>query len=233
MSYFGAQLGKRPAGEPDAAEQKKPAEVRKEERPYFAASLGPCPSKPEGHVANTGEPGAPKAPLDTPSSDQLGVVCPLCRGPLEASAGLYRCLGRCGARWLEDSPGHLVDVAALLFGVCACCQPPQALARGEHGAVCPATGSPHMLLPGGPMLLADAAPEGLCQCCAPAAALVRRDGVLVCSAKPGHHYRRAGEEVVLIAARAAPAAADALDAIDAALRRNNARLTVNGLFDLD
>jgi hypothetical protein len=83
------------------------------------------------------------------------------------------------------------------------------------------------------MLVADAAPEGLCQCCAPAAPLVRREGVLVCSAKPDHQYRRAGEEVALITARAAPAAADALGAIDAALRRNNARLTVNGLFDLD
>jgi hypothetical protein len=105
--------------------------------------------------------------------------CPLCAGPLDAELGIYRCRGRCGARWLEDG-GALLDMAALPFGACACCQPPRALVRGDQGAICPATG-----------------------------------------------------RVQLQPAPPPPGPDETLAAIDRALRANSARVTVNGLFDLE
>jgi hypothetical protein len=57
--------------------------------------------------------------------------------------------------------------------------------------------------------------------------------MLVCPARPDNRYRRERGQVVLIPTKAAPTAAETLEAIDVALRRNSARLTVHGLFDLD
>src|SRR5436853_3247811 len=235
MSYFRTNLGKRPVDQPDAEAQPKSDAGWEKERPYFAARLGPCPSKAEDRRPEGGDRGvagdshssqSPHAERQAPIS-----CCPLCRAALLAEGGLYRCAGRCGAAWLEESPGRLVDLAALPFGVCRCCRAPRALVRGERGAVCPASGSAHLLLPDGTTILADTAPQGVCQCCAPPAPLVWRDQALVCSARPDNHYRRAGEQLVLIPTT--PAATETLEAIDAALRQNSARLTVHGLFDLD
>ena len=126
----------------------------------------------------------------------------------------------------------MIDLATLPLGVCACCERPQALVKGDQGAVCPVSGKAYLLLPDGATLPADAAPHGICQCCVPPMPLVRRDGKLICQARPDNQYRRVGERVTLILpSKAAPA--ETLAAIDAALRRNSARVTVNGLFDLE
>jgi hypothetical protein len=159
-------------------------------------------------------------------------TCPLCRGPLEGQGGIYRCAGRCGARWLEEAPGRLLDLAALPHGICACCTPPRPLVRGGPGLVCPASGREHLLLPGGASALVDALPHGVCACCAPPMPLIADDDALACLARPDRRYRREGRRLIALAPAPATGAA-ALEAIDAALRRNSARLTTNGLFDLD
>ncbi|MGD9100197.1 MAG: hypothetical protein PVF45_06920 [Anaerolineae bacterium] len=148
--------------------------------------------------------------------------------------GLYHCQGRCGARWVEESPGHLVDLAALPLGVCACCQSPRPLVKSEQGAVCPVSGRAYLLLPDGTTLYADAAPHGVCLCCVPPMPLAWQDGSLVCQAKPANRYRRAGDQVSLIPrAKTTAPTSETLEAIDAALRRNSARVTVYGLFDVE
>jgi hypothetical protein len=145
-------------------------------------------------------------------------------------------VGRCGARWLEESPGRLVDLAALPFGICGCCRPPRALARSGApagpGAICPAGGKTYLLLPNGAAVLAEALPYGTCRCCDPPMPLIRQGAALACLARPDQRYQRKGDRPVLIAPPH-PTGAEALAAIDAALRRNSARLTTNGLFDLD
>jgi hypothetical protein len=236
MSYFNMQIGERPIDEPDESNQlDKSSLIHKKELPYFAASLGACPAKPD-RQAQSGDARNPHAedidPLTRSPAHPL-TPCPLCRGPLEGEQGVYRCAGRCGARWLEESPGRLIDLAALPLGICACCRPPRALVRGERGAVCPASGDEYVLLPTSPLPLDVAAPEGLCLCCAPPSPLARQDGALVCVAKPHNHYQRQGGTHVTLAPPSTPTTAAALAAIDTALRRNTAKLTVNGLFDLD
>jgi hypothetical protein len=240
MSYFDAGIGKRPTEQTNAKEA--PAEKRDEETPYFAARLGPCPSDIRDYEPKSGEQAAldaqahaltrSRAHALTRSRAHALTQCPLCRGSLEAHAGIYRCAGRCGARWLEEAPGRLVDLAALPHGICACCAPPRPLVRGAPGPVCPASGRAHLLLPGGASVLADALPHGVCACCAPPMPLVAQGDALACLARPDRRYRREGQ--TLIALAPAPAAgAAALEAIDAALRCNSARLTTNGLFDLE
>jgi hypothetical protein len=156
---------------------------------------------------------------------------------MHVAGGLYLCQGRCGARWLEEVPGQLVDVAALPYGVCGCCTPPHALVRAEEGAVCPGSGATYLLLPDGTVRRADDAPYGLCQCCAPAAPLTRRDGKLVCQARPDHVYQvdhRQGKTALFIGPPNPIATSEEVwQAIDSALQRNSARVTVNGLFDPD
>jgi hypothetical protein len=145
---------------------------------------------------------------------------------------VWRCQGRCGARWLAEG-AQLIDLASLPFGACSCCELPHALVRAEQGAACPASGLAYLLLPEGPRQLAEVAPHGLCRCCAPPMPLLLIEGVLVCRARPTQHYRRVGGQIVPAPAAPGDAGADVLAAIDAALRRNSARVTVNGLFDVD
>jgi hypothetical protein len=121
------------------------------------------------------------------------------------------------------------------LGICACCNPPQALVKGHRGAVCPTTGRVYLVLPDGTVLPADAAPEGLCRCCVPPMPLVRQGENLVCMARPDHQYERRGDQVLLVAApgnASSQVPAETLAEIDAALRRNSARVTINGLFDV-
>jgi hypothetical protein len=64
--------------------------------------------------------------------------------------------------------------------------------------------------------------------------LAWQDGSLVCQAKPVNHYRRTGDRVSLIPRTKTTApTSETLEAIDAALRRNSARVTVYGLFDVE
>lgn len=228
MSYFNSELGQRPLAPPEAPAQTAPPGDAGEKGPrLFAAGLGACP-RPLDRADSPG-----------PVAEQAGglldasALCPLCRAPLPApdACGVRECAGRCGARWLPDAGGRLLDVAALPFGVCACCRPAQPLARAEGGAVCPRSGQEYLLLPGGPILRAQAAPEGLCACCAPPAPLLRQGQDLVCSAKPAQRYELRNGAPVPVASPAGAAAI--LAAIDAALRKNSARVGINGLFDLD
>ena len=229
MSYFDARLGQRPVlGIKDEEEKTKDMGPR----PCFATQTGPRPLTP-GDV-NTQYPIPNPTPLRSGDYRIQSPNCPLCRGPLSREDDLYHCQGRCGARWVEASPGHLVDLAALPLGVCACCQPPQALVQSEGGAVCPTSGRPYLLLPDGATLPADAAPHGICQCCVPPMPLACRDGHLVCQARPTNHYRRVDGKVALIPTpRTTAPPAETLAAIDAALRRNSAQVTVYGLFDVE
>ena len=218
MAYFKATIGPPPAQKP--VEKKDRPAAQKLTSPYFAAQVGRSPD-PAG-PAKKGEVFAPPS------------TCPLCRGDLAAEKGLYRCQGRCGSRWLAEETGRLIDLAALPFGVCACCDRPQALACGDRGAVCPSSGREYLLLSGGPALLPDAAPDGLCQCCRPAMPLIWQDQQLVCQVRTYQQYERRGDQLMLVAPDARKTStAETLTAIDEALRRNSARLTVNGLFDLD
>ncbi|HET9224878.1 MAG TPA: hypothetical protein VFO07_20360 [Roseiflexaceae bacterium] len=90
----------------------------------------------------------------------------------------------------------------------------------------------HLLLPGGASILVDTLPHGICSCCAPPMPLIAEGDALACLARPDQRYRREGQRLIALAP--APATkATTLEAIDAALRRNSARLTTNGLFDLD
>jgi hypothetical protein len=90
------------------------------------------------------------------------------------------------------------------------------------------------LLPDGETLPADAAPHGICQCCVPPLPLLWREGHLVCQARPDNRYRRVGSQVSLVpTAQTNAPTAETLQAIDAALRRNSARVTVYGLFDVE
>jgi hypothetical protein len=89
-------------------------------------------------------------------------------------------------------------------------------------------------MPDGTTLPADAAAHGICQCCAPPLPLVWREGNLTCQARPDQRYRRINDRVTLIPSPAAAATpVETLATIDAALRRNNARVTINGLFDVE
>ncbi len=232
VSYFSARVGQRPgreeggggaggrevgSGEAGSREQ--------ESGSYFGARLGPL----ETNAPNSP---IPHSPIPTPQS--LISNCPLCRGTLVQEGGLYRCQGRCGARWVQESPGRLVDLAALPLGVCACCERPQALVQGERGAVCPGSGQDYLLLPDGETLPATAAPHGVCQCCVPPLPLLWWEEHLVCQAKPNNCYQRVGSQVSLVStAQTNAPTAETLQAIDAALRRNSARVTVYGLFDVE
>lgn len=212
MSYFKANLGGRPL-QPMNESKPEPESRLVERKPYFSAELSPkLVGKPDYEVVET--------------------HCPLCRGSLAAGDDrLLHCRGRCETRWLRDSSGHLLDPATLPFGICACCSPPTPLSRSDRGAVCPAGGVEYLILPDGPVPLDEAAPLGLCLCCQPPAPLIEQDdGTLVCRAKPFHQYRRDGDHLHLIAPTAQ--STTALDAIDIALKQNNAGVTVNGLFDL-
>jgi hypothetical protein len=223
MSYFDVQLGKRPGGESGQKAEQLVAEAAGP-RPFFAAAVG---RRPWAMAERPDEPGRPA----TLSLCRHASECPLCRGALEEQGGVYRCAGRCGALWLEEAAGRLVDLAALPFGICGCCQPPRALVRGDRGAVCPASAREHLLLPDGARILADTLPYGTCACCKPPMPLIQQDGLLACLARPDRRYQRLGEQLIPSAGQTDTAAV--AEAIDAALRRNAARLTVNGLFDLD
>lgn len=164
-------------------------------------------------------------------------ACPLCRGELAEADGLWHCQGRCRARWLATAAwgpgGGWLDVAALPFGLCGCCMPPLAMAQGRDGlAVCPGSGEDYLLLADGSSLALRDTPFGLCQCCAPPRPLARQAEAVVCAGRPHQAYEltAAGWRPL----REPPAdASRALAEIDAALRRNAARLNVNGLFDFD
>lgn len=201
------------------------------EAPFFGAITG---ARPVHSVEQPAIHGASPADIDSGEpeveNNLSAHICPLCQSRLTDEHGILVCHGRCGARWIEDIPGRLVDVAALAYGICACCPRPRPLVRAEHGAVCPASGNEYVLLAEGPRLLSDAAPLGFCLCCAPAAPLIYRDGVLVCQSKPSSRYGLISGKPRLVRP---PDAAETLAAINAALRRNAANVTVNGLFLFD
>jgi hypothetical protein len=229
MSYFDTDVGKRPIEQ--MAAKKETIQERDEETPYFSARLGPCPSKPDSRRPQATEQAYPGAQVTLPSCHRV-INCPLCRSPLETQGSIYHCAGRCGARWLEETPGRLVDLAALPHGICGCCAAPRPLARGEPGPICPASGRAHLLLPSGASVLVDTLPHGVCSCCSPPMPLIAEGDTLACLARPDQRYRREGQRLIALAPAPAGSAA-ALEAIDIALRRNSARLTTNGLFDLD
>lgn len=220
MSYFKANIGP-PTGEKQQTDKHQAPSNRQSverQKPHFAAELGQRPAEPA-------------TPRPAATSPVRPVTCPLCGGQLLAKDGLYLCQDRCQTHWLADATGHLVDLVTLPFGVCTCCTPPQALLRSNQNAICPISSEVYLLLPDGPALLAEAAPHGLCQCCQPAIPLVVQNNQLVCGAKPFNQYEKHGEQITRLSTTPA-SPSDVLDAIDEALRRNTAQLTVNGLFDL-
>lgn len=239
MSYFRARVGPCPVGgmESDGRRPKTGGRASGSEdwnpAPYFAAHLGPRSSSNDGQASGAGDP-KPRSTQSKVQGRKSEMACPLCRGVLQRVRGLYHCTGRCATRWLEESPGHLLDVVTLPFGICACCEGPQPLVRCDNGAVCPATGREYLLLPEGPAPRDLAAPLGLCQCCFPPMPLVERDETLVCRVKLGNRYERLGDQVRLVSTpEGTPTLTETLEAIDTALNQNSARLTRYGLFDFE
>lgn len=240
MSFFNAQLGERPQDDPAKPAQASPAPVAFDsalgERPQDdlakPAPAQPAPAPAVFGVALGERPAGDPAPAASQGASAGPSCCPLCRGELLADAGLWHCVGTCGARWLADGMGRLVDLASLPYGICACCADPQALVRSDIGhAACPRTARIHLILAGGRPVLADRLPDGACSCCAPGQPLVRLGAAVVCPARPEREYAQVDGVWQL---QAAPASVDAtLSAIDAALRANNAKVTVYGLFDVD
>lgn len=233
MAYFGVSLGRRPGAETNKREtqsQEKTIEGSKPEpHPHFASQIGLRPATNATPVAESPSP-IPRSPTTIPEP----LLCPLCRGSLAVEDRLYRCQERCGGRWVETSPGHLVDVAALPYGVCTCCSSPQALVKSDAGVVCPVSGRAYLLLPDGTTFLADATPYGVCQCCIPPMPLVWQAGSVVCLSKPGNRYQHDGGGLALAPkGKTTATPQETLQVIDAALRRNNAWVTVNGLFDVE
>jgi hypothetical protein len=221
MGYFGNNIGKRPAQVVDPANDK--VHGIPEATPLFGAAAGARPAAVCHEALPRDEalpaPAKPAAPA---------LRCPLCLGDLVDEHGIWRCAGRCGGRWVEETPGRLLDLAALPYGVCGCCERPQPLVRADGGAACPRSGSCYLLLPEGPRLATDAAPNGLCPCCMPPEPLIWRDGALSCRARPANRFQRVDGRLIPATDPAAT-----LAAIDAALRRNSALVTMNGLFELD
>jgi hypothetical protein len=259
MSYFDTRLGKRPASTPSTEQSKHETPSAVEPTGLFAASTGARPSGAGQGDAETrrrgdaevGWEGRISAKRDTPGMQSVHPVadnehnqrpattvspchqaCPLCRSDLVSERGLWRCQGRCGAKWLEEG-GRLLDLASLPFGICTCCKQPAALIRTDDGVQCPGSGRGYLLLPEGARLRDEAAPYGVCLCCTPAMPLVMLGDVLVCRAKPQQRYTQAQGQVVAQPEAPAHDLTATHAAIDAALRRNSARVAVNGLFDLE
>src|SRR6476661_6541430 len=110
MSYFDAGVGKRPIEQADVKDMQAGSQA--EATAYFAARLGPPPRSPDSQAQPVEAPAQRDAGAHTLTRSPAHSLtqCPLCHSALKHHDGLYRCLGRCGARWLEDSPGRLVDL---------------------------------------------------------------------------------------------------------------------------
>jgi hypothetical protein len=104
------------------------------------------------------------------------------------------------------------------------------LVSAEVGAICPSSHTEYLLLPEGVMLRAQAAPLGICRCCLPPQPLVNKSGALCCRNKPQQRYQVENGEVVWLGFAPALDQEEVTAAIDAALRANNAELTLFGLF---
>ena len=213
MGYFGKQVG-RPVSTPKSPLPAQPSLAQNGGTAHFAAQVG-------------------KSMVAKPSAAALD-RCPRCNGTLAEDDGYMRCSGRCGRRWIGGGPGRWLDPAALPFGACACCRPRVALVAAEVGAICPGSHAEYLILPEGVKLRAEVAPLGICRCCLPPQPLVMKGANLVCRNKPQQHYRRvtggANGEVEWLGLAPATDQAAVTAAIDAALRANNAELTLFGLF---
>lgn len=211
--FFKSHLGKREQAESD---QTPATQAPTPEPQPFGATLGerPVQSVPAG---------VQRRPVFT--------HCPLCRGELKYDAGLWLCQGRCHARWIVEHE-RLLDVAALPYGICACCAEPQALVRSTIGfATCPTSARIHLLNSDGTRLLVDTLIDGTCACCSPMQPLARIGAQIVCTRQPHEHYVRAGDTWQRLTSTKLPSAS--LDAIDQALRENTAKVGLYGLFDVD
>jgi hypothetical protein len=221
MGYFGASVGE-PISEKatvaEAAAAPAPTEVQKQG--FFAVQVGPKACSAAGTLPAGNKPSSPR--------------CPLCQEQLEQAEGLYQCAGRCKRRWWMDGLGKLVDAAALPYGICNCCQSPQALAPIGVGAICPRSGCEYLLLAQGPVAKTIAAPHGLCLCCIPAQPLVAQGEWLLCGAKPQQRYQWLAGDLQWLGLATAHSSgmSETLAAIDMALAQNSAHLTLHGLFDL-
>lgn len=122
-------------------------------------------------------------------------------------------------------PPDAREPGAPLFADCPLCRGPLASERGVYHCR-GRCGARWLVVPPGQLMDVAALPLGICGCCEPPQPLARAEAGAICPAS--------GREYMLLPTGPAPrSAADTLAAIDAALRRNTARLTVNGLFDLD
>jgi hypothetical protein len=111
------------------------------------------------------------------------------------------------------------------FADCPLCRGALANQRGLYHCL-GRCGARWLVVPPGRLLDVAALPLGICGCCEPPQPLARAEAGAICPAS-GRQY------LLLPDGPAQRSAADTLAAIDAALRRNTARLTVNGLFELD
>lgn len=217
MGYFGKQVGQPVVvqeGAQEKAKEMSQSPAKGGNMPLFAGHVGKAVAK---EMASAG--------VDR---------CPLCQATLHNEDGFARCGGRhdggCGRRWVCGGAGRWLDPATLPFGVCDCCSPRVPLVSAEVGAICPNSRVEYLILPEGILPKTTAAPLGVCRCCLPPQPLVKLATGLVCRAKPQQHYQVVKGEVVWVGLAPAADQAAVTAAIDAALRANNAELTLFGLF---
>ncbi len=180
-------------------------------------------------------PSAPAVQLPTlaatPPLPDTPTRCPLCQGTLAPAGPLWRCTGRCGARWLPNDSGQLLDLAGLALGICRCCERPRPLVRGPDAPLCPNTQRQHIIASNGQTQLVQQLDLGLCACCAPPQPLVQLEQHVICPAHPQQPYVNIGGTWQPTPPSATPSAT--LAAIDKALSANTAKWTLYGLFDVN
>ena len=212
MGYFGKQVGRPVAmGKNSTAPS---VSTQGAAKTHFAAQVG----KPLMAQNASGQ------------SVAVAERCPRCKGTLVEDDGVMRCSGRCGGRWVAGGVGRWLDPATLPFGVCGCCRPRVALVSAEVGAICPSSHVEYLLVPEGIVPREEVAPLGICRCCLPPQPLVKVASGLVCRNKPQQHYQVVDGAVEWLGLAPAADQAAVTAAIDAALRANNAELTLFGLF---
>lgn len=225
MSYFGKQVGR--------------AILANNVTPSATSSSPQLVPSSARKPVGSAQVGKPLSVSISVPPERVDERCPRCNGSLIEEDGFMRCSGHkgehfCGRRWIRGGPRRWLDPGTLPFGVCNCCRPRLALVAAEVGAICPGSHVEYLILPEGVMPRSEAAPFDVCRCCLPPQPLMQVAHGLVCRNKPQQHYSvepgPGGDEVNWLGSAPMLDQAAMTASIDAALRANQADLTLFGLF---
>ncbi|MFH1807922.1 MAG: hypothetical protein ABIJ09_04215 [Pseudomonadota bacterium] len=139
--------------------------------------------------------------FDDDGSDEATAPAPLlcqhCRKPVSWERYELRCVG-CGAEYIPNSLGSVLEVRRLRFGTCACCLPRSILIqkRGSTSLTCAQSGKEHIRTGSAGFSLIEDLPHGLCQCCRPRRPLQRKSGKVTCSKTGEPHSNQDGRYVL-------------------------------------